>query len=150
MCAQNPGDPRKTKRVADYVVVANYRGLSIREDGSRSAQCNEIEFPGRGRRDALQSTKSDRVVERQKARVVFVLLDDVVLKGLGAARSGQQGAGGKNDKGRGKGRWLNAKKLRKLNLDLSLSPNTLLSDDSLKGKRMEATRRREEKRRAVW
>ena len=31
MCAQKPGDPRKTKRVADYVVVANYRVLSIRE-----------------------------------------------------------------------------------------------------------------------
>jgi len=148
MCAQKPGDPRKTKRVVDYVVVANYRGLSIREDGSRSAQCNEIDVPGRGRRDALQSTKSDRVVERQKARVVLVLLDDAVLKGL--ARSGRRGAGGKSDKGRGTGRWLNAKKQRKLNLNLSLSPNTLLSDDSLKGKRMAATRRREEKRRAVW
>ena len=33
MCAQKLGDPRGTKRVADYVVVANYY-----RDGSRSAE----------------------------------------------------------------------------------------------------------------
>jgi len=104
MCAQKPGGPRKTKRVADYVVVANYRVLSIREDESRSAQCNEISiFPGRGRRDALQSTKSDRGLKgRRREGVVFVLLDAAAMKGLGAeqARSGRKGAGCKNDKGR--------------------------------------------------
>ncbi len=154
MCAQKPGGPRKTKRVADYVVVANYRVLSIREDESRSAQCNEISiFPGRGRRDALQSTKSDRGLKgRRREGVVFVLLDAAAMKGLGGRAGSKQAKRSRRQERQRprKGRWLNAKKLRKLKVNSQSQAQHAPVGLSLKGKRMAATRQRERKRRAVW
>ncbi len=69
-------------------------------DGSRSAQCNEIDF--RGEEEGAMLCNQQRATdggERQKAQAAFLMLfDDAVVKGQ--ARSRRKGAGGKNDKGR--------------------------------------------------
>ncbi|KAE9375331.1 hypothetical protein N431DRAFT_199154 [Stipitochalara longipes BDJ] len=128
MCAQKPGDPRKTKRVADYVVVANYRVVSIGEDRSRSAQCNEIDFREEEGAKLCNQQRATEGLKGRRRRVVFVLLDDAAaaMKGLGLARSGRKGSRRQERQRPRKVDGLNAKKRRKLNLNLS--PNTLLSD----------------------
>ena len=117
------------------------------EEGSRSAQCNEIDF--REEESAMLCTQQ-RATDELKGRKCGIVAPFWLIKGQdrwGRGR-GKKGAEGKNDK------WPERAddELRRISEKLKLNSSTLLSDITL-GREDGGWRRqrqREEKRRAVY
>jgi hypothetical protein len=126
MCAQKPGEPRETKRVTDYVVVAlEITECCLFEDGSRSAQCNEIDFREEESAMLCNQQRETDELKRQKARDCCSVLVDQRAGWMGARR----GKGSRRQERQRPERVDD--ELRRISGKLKLNSSTLPSDITL-------------------